>query len=139
METAHPSITPPIAPNQKKVWPYLLTIIITAAISAGITYWLTKSTDKPATTNDAVSVPSSVTTPPTPTDITATQAETAVQKIITDKSIHVRYDHMSTDNTKYIVQAYNDLGDHISTVDWYRVDKTTGTVSKIDTVGGQTE
>lgn len=124
-------MTPPVAPQSKSFWPYLLTIIVTAVIVAGLTLWLTKPADDSAAT-PTVATPAS-------TAVTAAQAEVAVQKTITDPAVHIRYDHMSTDNTKYIVQAYNDMGDHITTVNWYRVEKATGAVSIIDIVAGETE
>lgn len=136
METIQPTTTPPVAPQSRNLWPYLLTVLITAIIAVGVTYWITK----PANDTPAQPTASSEVVPVVvPTDITATQAEVAVQSIITDKTVHVRYDHMSSDTTKYIVQAYYDYEDRIGTQGWYRVDKATGEVSLIDTVAGETE
>lgn len=125
-------MTPPVASQSKSFWPYLLTIIVTAIIAVGLIYWLTKPANDTAAQPTASSAVVS-------TDITAAQAEVAVQSIITDKTVHVRYDHMSTDNTKYIVQAFYDYGDHVGTQGWYRVDKASGVASLIDTAAGETE
>lgn len=71
-------------------------------------------------------------------DITKDEASEIVSKIIINKipKVKVEFDHIQKRDGKsyYVVRAYDDMGDHISTLGWYYVQINTGKAFEWDLI-----